>query len=246
MNKELRFLAALALIPFLAGCYSRQTSNIDVVDRSTFIPTVRVTADLSDRPGPRSQAHTSHALELGLTGARGDDTLRLAPAQQPLVFGGQTFAAPQDVRAEFDFRFVELAYRYRHVFDRTGFGVEGLAGVGYAQLGLTLTGTTQRAAERLSNTGFVLGLGGIWRFRPTTSLQLRGTGFASGSDDDVSSATRFDLQLVQALGQHAAVRAGYATWSVRSDRETQDFSTSIDSPIRVRFSGPTLGLELMF
>ena len=246
MDKELRFAAAFLLPLAVAGCVNgRSTTTLEAEDRSTFIPTLRVAADVGGRDAPRSQPHTSHAIELGLTGARGGDTQRLAASQNPVVFGNTTFAAGQDLRAEFDFRFAEIAYRYRHVFERTGLGVEGLAGLGYAQLGLTVTGTTQRAAERLRNGGLVLGVGGLWRIRPSTSLQLRGTGFGAGSSEGVTSASRIDLQIEQAIGRHGALRGGYAWWSVYSERE-EEFGASTNSPIRVRFSGPTLGLELMF
>jgi hypothetical protein len=42
------------------------------------------------------------------------------------------------------------------------------------------------------------------------------------------------------------VRGGFTTWRVRSHRESQDFSSSNNSPISLRFSGPTVGLEVMF
>ena len=62
----------------------------------------------------------------------------------------------------------------------------------------------------------------------------------------MSSVGRYEIQLEQALGRHAALRAGYAGWDVRSRREDDEFSSSNRSPIRVRFSGPTLGLMLSF
>jgi len=239
-------LAALLATFALAGCVSNSTSQVDIHDSNIVIPTLRVAVDFGERPGPPSHVHTSHALELGVSGARGNDDFRIEAGQAPIVFGGENFIAPQDMRAEFDFRFSELAYRFRYVSERRGLGVEALAGLAYAQLGLRLIGARQTAAERLDGGGVIVGLGTVLRLWPSGSLQLRGSAFGSTTSEGVSSVTRLDLQLAQALGRHAAIRAGYAGWDVRSRREDDDFSASNRSPIRVRFSGPTLGLELMF
>jgi hypothetical protein len=239
-----RIFTACAVLA-VAGC-SNTASNINVEDTTTVIPTLRIAADFGDRPGARSRPHTSHAVEFGLSGATGDDTVEVAAGQQPIIFGGESYAVPQQIRAEFDFRFIELAYRYRYVSQRGALGVEGLAGLAQARLGLRLIGPTRTAAERLDGTGLVLGVGGILRLWPSGSVQLRATGFASTTSEGVSSVARYDLQLAQALGRHAAIRAGYAFWDVRSRREDDAYSRSNDSPIRVKFSGPTLGLELMF
>jgi hypothetical protein len=237
-------LAILAVLA-LAGC-SSTTSNIDIQDRSALIPTARIAIDFSERPGPPSHIHTSHAVELGVTGATGDDTLRVETAQQPLVFGGENFSAPQDIRAEFDFRFTELAYRYRYVSERRGLGFEALAGLAYSTLGLRLIGATRTSAERLEGTGIVVGLGTMFRLWPSGSIQFRGSGFASTTSEGVSSVGRYEVVFEQALGRHAAVRAGYAGIDVRSRREDDEFSSSNRSPIRVRINGPMLGLSLMF
>jgi hypothetical protein len=240
-----RLLVLLASLP-LAGCISGTTSNIDVNDPSAVIPTARVAIDFGEKPGPPSRIHTSHAVELGLSGATGSDDVPIDAGQQPVVFGGEAFVAPQNLHAEFDFRFAELAYRYRYVSERRGLGVEALAGLGYARLGLRLTGLTKSAAEKLEGGGVVVSLGFLMRLWSSASIQLRGSGFASTTSEGVSSVGRYEIQLEQALGRHAALRAGYAGWDVRSRREDDEFSASNRSPIRVRFAGPTLGLLLAF
>lgn len=245
MNKELRFAAA-ALLPLLAGCAGHTTSEIDAVDRSVLIPSVRVVADFGRGDVPPSSLHTSHALELGLSYARGSDTEQFDASQLRLNFGGQTFTPPQDLRYDFDLHFAELAYRYRHFFTGSRLGLEGVAGVGYADLGLTVSGATQRASERLRNGGLVLALGGLWGITSSTSLQTRATLFYSGSTEDVTGASRFEIHLAQAFGRNLTARAGYAAWNLRSDREGNSAFYSSNSPIRVRFSGPSLGLELVF
>ena len=130
--------------------------------------------------------------------------------------------------------------------ERRGLGFEALAGLAYAQLGLRLIGVTKTAAERLEGGGIVVSLGTLLRLWPSGSIQLRGSGFASTTSEGVSSVGRYEAVFEQALGRHAAVRAGYAGYDVRSKREDDDFSNSNRSPIRVRANGPMLGLMLMF
>jgi len=241
-------LAAVLAAAALAGCSTGPTtSELEVTDRTTVIPSVRVAVDIAGQEGPRSEPHNSHAIELGLTGSRGSDKQQLATGDKPVVFGGQSFGAAQQLRSEFDFRFVELAYRYRKFFGSSqAFGIEGLAGLAYARLNLTVSGATQRASESLSDGGVVVGVGGIWRFRPSTSLQARIAAFGSGSTEGVTSASRLGVYVAQALGRNAAVRAGLASWGVRSQREADDDSTSLKSPIRVQFTGVALGFDMMF
>ena len=249
MRSVLRFAAVLAVLA-LAGCSTGPTtSELKVTDHATAIPSARVAVDIAGAEGPRSEPHNSHAVELGLSGTRGNHKQDLAMGDKPVVFGGQTFNGAQQLRNEFDFRLVELAYRYRRFFGSSGaFGVEGLGGVGYAHLGLTVssTTTTQRATENLGNAGVVLGVGGIWRFRPTTSLQARLTAFSSGRNEGVTGASHLDLYVAQALGRNAAVRAGLASWGATSEREADDSKNSLKSPIHVRFQGVLLGLDVMF
>jgi hypothetical protein len=247
MSRQIRtILALVAAALTLAGCAGGSTTNIDVHDSSIVIPTARIAVDFGERPGPPSQIHTSHAVELAVSGANGNDSFDIAAGQPPVVFGGTFFAAPQEVRAEFDFRFTEIAYRYRNVSERRGIGFEVLAGLAYAQLGLRLIGVTQTAAERLEGGGIVVSLGTMFRLWPSGSIQFRGSGFASTTSEGVSTVGRYELHFEQALGRHAAVRIGYAGWDVRSKREDDEYSGSNRSPIRVRINGPTVGVALMF
>ncbi len=238
------------LIAGVAGCSTGPTtSELKVTDSATAIPSARVAVDITGAEGPRSEPHNSHAVEIGVAGTRGNHKQDLSATDKPVVFGGQTFNGPQQLRNEFNFRLVELAYRYRRFFGSSGaFGVEGLGGLGYAHLGLTVssTTTTQRATESIGSAGVVLGVGGIWRFRPTTSLQARLTAFSSGRTEGVTSASHLDLFVAQALGRNAAVRAGLASWGASSQREADDSTNSLKSPIHVRFQGVLVGLDMMF
>lgn len=241
MDKELRFAAAAALLA-LGGC---STTSIDVRDTTTFVPSARVSVDLGGEEERPSRLRTSHALELAATAARGGSEQHIDNPGEPVVFGGERFLPPQTLDVDFDFRFASLVYRYRKVFQRSRLGFEARAGLGVAQLAVTVTGATQRASERMRSGGFTGGFAPFLRLGPSTLLELRGLGFWSGSSDDVTSAYGIDLQLAQALGPHAVVRGGWSWWNVRSEREDY-FGSSRNSPIHVRFSGPALGLEVLF
>jgi hypothetical protein len=229
-------LIPVLILTLLAGCAN---NRIEATDRSVFLPMGRISANLTGRQGTPSDPQGGHAIEFGVTGGSGDDTQGFTSGQSPIVFGGQTFNTPVELRHEFDFRYADVAWRWRKFFGTGGFGIETLAGVGYADLDLTTASTTQRANEKLSSWGAAGGFGIIWRFRPGTSLQSRIAVFGSGDDTGVSGASRLEAYIVQALGRNAAVRAGYAAWSIVSERENA-------SDIHVRFSGPALGLDVLF
>ena len=237
--------AVLAAALVASGAALADHRDIDVEDRSTFIPSARLSVDIAPRGEAPSVPHAGHAIEFGITGASGDDNQNRVAGAPTLVFGGQSFAAPVELHHEYEFRFAEVAYRYRHFFSEQ-IGIEALGGLGYAQYELTVSTPTVSTSEKLSSGGLVGGIGFIWKFLPQTSLQSRLTGFGSGDSEGVTSAARFDLFIVQALGRYAAVRAGLTSWRVNSEREEdEDFST-LNSRIDGRFSGVSLGLELAF
>ncbi len=242
MKKALVVLAAaLIAAPALAN-----HRDIEVED-NVFIPSARVGIDIAPRGEQPSVPHTGHGVEIGFTGTSGEDGQTRTAGAPPLVFGGQTFLAPTTLNYDFDFRFFELAYRYRHFFgaSRT-FGIEALGGLGWAELDLGVSSATQSAREKLQSGGLVGGLGIVWKFLPQTSLQSRITVFGSGDREGVTGAGRFDVFVAQALGRHAAVRVGLTSWGLTSERDDDDDFGSFNSHIRAGFGGLALGLELAF
>ena len=228
---------------------SRQSQDIEARDNGMFLPSATVAIDLSRRGDkPASLPRTSHAVEATLTGGRGSGSQEIAgePSQRPVIFGGERFSDAQTLRYDFEFRYVELLYRGRYFFGRNQrFGLEGLFGAGHTNLEMRVTGATQSASESIPGYGVVFGAGAIWNVAPSTSLQFRSVGFSGIGDEDVSGRSHTYLQVVYAVAQNAAVRAGYAWWDLWSRREEQDANLH-KSPIRVRARGPALGLELMF
>jgi hypothetical protein len=242
MNKALVMLAA-ALVAAPAFADHRQ---IDIED-NTFIPSARIGVDIWPRGEQPSVPHTGHGIEIGFTGTSGEDGQTRTTGAPTLTFGGQTFAAPTQLNYDFDFRFFELAYRYRHFFGASGtFGIEALGGLGFAELDLRVSSATQAESEKLQSGGLVAGFGIVWKFLPETSLQSRITVFGSGEREGVTGAARFDVFVAQALGRHAAVRVGLTSWGLSSERDDDDDFGSFNSHIRAGFGGLALGLELAF
>jgi hypothetical protein len=203
-----------------------------------FQPVLRGAVNFHETSGAApSDPHTGHAVEFGFTRGRGSSSQEL-PSNY-VSFGGKRFAGPDTLTSDFTHTYLDMAYRFRLVDQRTGLGFEVLTGIAVAEFELSVASPSQRANETLSSPGMQLGTGVLWRARPGTSVHARGAWFRSVDDTEVSHASRYDLFLMQSLGRNAALRAGYAWWSLDSDRG------DTISPIKVQFRGPTLGLEIL-
>ena len=228
----------------LSGCGSvplTPPTAITVRDSGAFQPSVRVGWNISKVEGAPSDPQSSHGIEIGAMGARGDDTLSLVAGQGPVRFGGATFNPTQTLQYQADLAYYDVTYRFRRFFGDGSLGIELLAGLGQAILDLAVSSATQRASESMSSTGIQLGIGGIWRLRPGTSLQARYTGFGTGDlNDDVTNLSIMEISAAQALGRNVVVRGGYAYTRAESERNNPL------SPITVKLSGPLLRLELQF
>lgn len=235
-----RKLAAPLAALLLGACTgtSAPPSSINISDSGVIVPTVRLSVDLRDPPGAPADPKRGHALELGLSRAEGDGTQPLAAGQRSVVFGGQTFNTPVSLRNEFEFMFLELAYRYRINVQPDQPGLEVRGGVAQGWLDMTVASPSQRATENLDTFGAIGSLGFFVPLMPKTTVQGRLTFFLSGSGSGITDATRLELHGVRTLGRNAAVRAGFVRWNVDSDRDTSS------SSIKVKFSGPSLGIDI--
>jgi hypothetical protein len=232
-------LGVLLGLVLAAGC--SHEIRIEGEDRGLFLPTARLSFDVATAgPEAASGLPGGHAVEINLAGVRGiEDTQELHTSESPVVFGGETFNPAVELRHEADFRYADIGWRWRKYFGSGGFALETFAGLGFAELDLTVQSPLQRANEKLSSGGLAGGVGVVWRFRPTTSLQSRLTVFGSGDEDGITSASRWDASIVQALGRNVALRGGIGAWSVFSERANR-------SDVEMRFSGITLGLDVLF
>jgi len=237
-----------ALLTVLACGNALAQTDIEAIERGTVTPSLRVSFDiageLASGQGP-AVPHSGHGIELGLSGASGKDDQSLGGGEF-VRFGNRTFtAASPTLQHDMDFRFFEVAYRYRRFFGSGVFGIEALGGLGFAELDLTTSSATQSANEKMSSGGLVGGLGIVWKFLPAASLQSRFTLFASGDEEGVTAAARLDVNIAWALARNVAVRGGLVSWGIGSSR-SQTSDTSVNSRIQAGLSGLLLGLDVAF
>lgn len=239
----------LALLAALACGSALAQADIEAIDRGVVVPSLRLSFDIAGELAPGqgpAVPHSGHGIELGLSGASGEDTQSFGLGNGPVVFGGRVFN-PGELHHEFDFRFFEVAYRFRHFFGESKtFGIEALGGLGFAEFELTTSSATQSASEKLSSGGLVGGFGIVWKFLPAASLQSRLSIFASGDQEGVTAAARVDVNVAYALARNIALRGGLVSWGLVSARAEANNSTSFDSRIRAGFSGLLLGLDVAF
>lgn len=243
MKKALAALAAaLIAAPALAN-----HSDI-VMQDGLLVPSVRLGIDIHPQDERPSVPHTGHGVEVGFSGVSGgEDQQTRGAGDHPLRFGGETFSAPTTVNYDFDFRFFELAYRYRHFFGASrAFGIEALGGLGYAELDITASSPTLSANDKLQSGGIVAGFGIVWKFLPQTSLQSRLTVFGSGEREGLTAAARLDAFVAHALARNVALRAGLTRWGIVSVRDEDADDDSPNSHIRAAFGGLALGLDVAF
>jgi hypothetical protein len=257
----LKRLAGMIGAAVIAGCGSSPppappvpcctASDIVISETVPIIGAARIIVDINPHDKASSWRHSPHhALEAGIAGAKGEDKQQLAGSQPPVIFGSQRFNGPAELTHEFGFYLADLSYRYRHMFAvrRGRIGPEVMVGVAKAHLDLTVSSGMQSAREAIAKSGFLVGAGGMWNFLPAASLHGRFSRFIGEEErsEQIERASRGDIHLVYALGSHAALRAGWAWWDVRARTNPNSFSPTNRSVIRLEFSGPVLGLDLMF
>ena len=228
-------LAVLAL----GGC-SLPTTRIDAEDNRVFLPSFRAAVNLSGEMEAASQPREGHAIEFGIARARGGDRQVLGAGQSPVVIGNTSFSAPQQLRNDFDFSYAEVSWRWRKFFPNRSLGLEVLVGLGNPRLDLAVSSATQQASESFSTRGPQAGVGLIRRLNQDTSIQARVSAFVSAYDRGVNELARYEVSLTKAFHEIVTLRAGWAGWEVKG--QSQDGI----SDFRLRFSGPTLVLELNF
>jgi hypothetical protein len=235
------FLPVTLAAAALAGCCCAPQpsyTKAEVEDHSVFLPSLRVVVPFSRQDRSGLEPQTGHALEARLTRVDGSGSQNLGSGS-PIVIGDATYNAPANLKYDFDLANAEVAYRYRHLW-RSG-GVEGLVGIGYNRLRVAAAAPGLSSVYTDEALGPVLSVGGLWRLRPGTSVQGRvAAWYGNAFGGWYSDLLRAEIFYVQALGRNVALRAGYAAWQVDVDRDGKD------SDIRLRFSGPALGLDLMF
>ena len=231
-------VALALLVAALAGCASSGT-GLEATGRGT-VPSGRISFDLgrdASTPAP-SDPHSGGAIELGYSRGKASGSQDLANGATSTV-NGQDFVGPLTLSNEAEMEFVDLLWRGRAFTQNGVLGGELLVGVSNAAMDYVVSAPGQRATDNVSEFGGTIGVGAIVRLRPGTSVQARYTWFGSAALWSDTNARRFDLGLVQAIGRHLMLRAGYASWQFSTDANS-------GSKLNAHLSGPALGLELGF
>jgi len=246
--KALRLAAVALLAPCAA--FANQTDDVKA-GGGAVIPSFGVSIDVAGKSAVQDHTTLSHAIDMGFSYARSKHKQDRDPGDQPVNFGGQSFMETGgtndgDIEWTSNIQLAHIGYRPRWWIANSNFALEGVIGLGWAGLGIKgVSSSGKSAAERMSSTGIVLGLGGIWRFAQATSLQVRWLGFGSGDDEGVSSAGRFDIAVAHSVSKNVLVRGGFGVVSAYSARENAD-DNIIKSPIRASGGGLFLGVDFTF
>jgi len=238
----------LAAIALLAPCAALANQTDDVkAGGGAVIPSVGMSIDIVGNSSMQNHTGSSHAIDLGFSYARAKRTQDRNVGDQRVIFGNTTFlGSAGDIEWTSNIQLAHVGYRPRFWFGNSNFALDGVIGGGWAGLGIKgVADNGQVASERMSNGGFVLGLGGIWRFASATSLQLRFLQFLSGKDEGVTSASRGDISVTHAFSKNFQGRIGLGYLSAYSARENAD-DNIVKSPIRATGAGLLLGLDFVF
>src|SRR5437667_10903787 len=220
---------------FIAGCTSTGTA-IDIGDHRVFVPSARIS--IGTRGEMPTDPQRGGALELGASYASGKSQQSLSAGQR-IDMGDQSFSGPRETTNEVKAAMLDGALRQRFFGASQRVGFEVLLGLAYSQLVFAVSSAGRRGANTDGSLGVLFGAGVLWRVQPGTSAQARLSFFRAGGFFGETEVNRVELALVQAVGRHAALRAGWSSWAI-------DASHLVGSEVSARLSGPMLGLDLSF
>ncbi len=224
-------IAALCGI-LIAACSTNRGGPLEVTDTSA-LPSLRVAITPAGVEAP-SRPTSGFGLELGVSEAKGSSTQTLGAADTA-VLDGRTIAGPAQLTNDAEVRFVDALVRWRALSSQGPLGLELLAGLTHGNYDFKAGGVSSSRGSAM----LTLGVGGLYRVGPDTTVHLRYSGSAGGSTGSLT-AQRAEISLVQSLGRNFAARLGYGLWNVVSTPPEPD------SELRTRLSGPVLGIDLSF
>lgn len=216
--------ALLAVLVLAAsGSAAARDSSLNVDDTSV-VPALRVEINSSG----------SFAFEGAFSTASGDSKQDVGVGER-VSMGGIPAFGPRQLSNEATLRQLDAFVRWRTA--PNPWALELLGGLSFVHYefnaGIVSNSGTPTAA--------VLGVGGLWRMRPQTSLHARyllGRGISSYTED--VNLDRLELAIVQTLSKNFAVRLGYTVWDVTVA------PSEPNSELHMRFRGPMLGLDISF
>jgi len=214
-------LCVLLLVASLSASARDTTLN---VDDTSVVPALRVEMNSAG----------SFSFEGGFSTASGDSTQDVGAGDR-VSMGGIPAFGPRQLSNEATLRQLDAFVRWR-----TGaapWTLELLGGLSFVHYefnaGIVSNSGTPAAA--------VVGVGGLYRLRPQTSLHARyllGKGVSSYTED--VSLDRLELAVVQSLSKNISARLGYTVWDVTVA------PSEPNSELHMRFRGPMLGIDFSF
>ena len=227
-------LAAASMLVFVAACAGTSRDKSLEVNDTGVIPVMRV-AIMPGSAEPPSQPRSGFAFELGLSKVSGSSTQSL-PAGERVNVDGAAITGPAQLANDADARFIDALVRFRAGGSvESRLGLELLAGLSQANLSFR-AGSLSKSQSAVQ---LAFGIGGLVRLGPNSMLHARYTSGVNGDPDELK-ASRLELAFVQSFARNFAVRAGYGLWNVVRTPPAPG------SEMRMRVSGPMLGLDLSF
>jgi len=214
-------LCVLLLLASLSASARDTTLN---VDDTSVVPALRVEMNSAG----------SFSFEGGFSTASGDSTQDVGAGDR-VSMGGIPAFGPRQLSNEATLRQLDAFVRWS-----TGaapWTLELLGGLSFVHYefnaGIVSNSGTPAAA--------VVGVGGLYRLRPQTSLHARyliGKGVSSYTED--VSLDRLELAVVQSLSKNISARLGYTVLDVTVA------PSEPNSELHMRFRGPMLGIDFSF
>lgn len=226
------FLAIGIVAPLvLAACGTASRNSALEVNDTGVLPALRLSIAPSTS-APPSEPRAGFAFELGVSNASGTSTQNLSGIEAASIEASRV-AGPAQLKNDADARLIDALARLRFgASAEAPLGLELL--IGLSQTDFEFTAGPLHNSQQATQLAY--GIGGLLRLRNTSMLHARYTSAVSAELD----TERFELAWVEAFGRHFAARAGYGTWNVVRTPPAPG------SEIRMRVSGPMLGVDLSF
>lgn len=208
-----------------------QTTRGDRVDFDKVLgggDATRVRLDADWRFGD-SQRHKLRALAFAVSRDR------TKTIDEEIEWGGDTYPVDAELKAEFKFSIIELAYEYAFLRTDT-YEVGGTFGLHYAGLEASLRAERTSTGETLdiSNKASVdvplpvIGLRGLWKLPNNFYVDAQGQFFALSIDEYDGSVQDYRLMLTWQPKSWLGVGIGYNSFKVDVDVEKDRFDGSLD------------------
>jgi hypothetical protein len=222
-----------------------ETTRGDRVDFDTVLgggDETRLRIDADWRFGD-SQRHKLRALAFTVNRER-TETI-----DEEIEWGGDTYPVNAEVKAQFRFSIIELAYEYAFLRTDT-YEVGGSVGLHYAGIEASLRAERDSGGQALeiSNEASVdvplpvFGLRGLWKLPQNFYVDAQGQFFALSIDEYDGSVQDYRLMLTWQPKPWVGIGIGYNSFKVDLDVEKDRFDGSLDW----RYDGPMIFYSASF